>query len=99
MHNSFRIVRYSLFVNKSVIYPLELKEIVMKLKSKSKLLYAGFALALIVPAPSNAQEFECAKHIEAAQDAIDAANDRMAFWREWTVTAACPSTWSATAAR
>lgn len=49
----------------------------MKLKSKSKLLYAGFALALIVPAPSIAQEFECANHIEAAQDAIDAANDSM----------------------
>ena len=44
---------------------------------KLKLMLAAFALPLIFSTPSVAKEFECAKHIEAAEDAIDAANDSM----------------------
>ncbi len=44
---------------------------------QSKWLLAAFAVALILPMPRAAQAFECPKHIEAAEDAIDAANDMM----------------------
>ena len=44
---------------------------------QSKWLSAAFAAALILPMPWSAQAFECPKHIEAAEDAIDAANDSM----------------------
>ncbi len=44
---------------------------------QSKWTLATFAVALVLPTPWAAQAFECPKHIEAAQDAIDAANDSM----------------------
>ncbi len=44
---------------------------------QSKWLLAAFAVALILPAPWAARAFECPKHIEAAEDGIDAANDTM----------------------
>ena len=44
---------------------------------QSKWLSAAFAAAFILSMPWSAQAFECPKHIEAAEDAIDAANDSM----------------------
>ena len=44
---------------------------------QSKWLFAAFAVALIFPTPWAAQAFEFPKHIEVAEDAIDAANDAM----------------------
>jgi hypothetical protein len=44
---------------------------------QSKWLLSAFAVALILPAPWAARALECPKHIEAAEDAIDAANDAM----------------------
>ncbi len=44
---------------------------------QSKWILAAFAVALILPTPWAAQAFECPKHIEAAEDATDAANDAM----------------------
>ncbi len=44
---------------------------------QSKWMLAAFAVALILPTPWAAQAFECPKHIEAAEDATDAANDAM----------------------
>ena len=44
---------------------------------QSKWLLSAFAVALILPTPRAAQAFECPKHIDAAEDAIDAANDAM----------------------
>ncbi len=44
---------------------------------QSKWLLAAFAVALILPTPWAAQAFECPKRFEAAEDAIDAANDAM----------------------
>ncbi len=44
---------------------------------QSKWLLSAFAVALILATPWAAQAFECPKHIEAAEDATDAANDAM----------------------
>lgn len=44
---------------------------------QSKWLSAAFAAAFILSMPWSAQAFECPKHIEAAEDAVDAANDSM----------------------
>ncbi len=49
------------------------REILMQ----SKWMLAAFAVALVLPTPWAAQAFECPKHIEAAEDATDAANDAM----------------------
>ena len=42
-----------------------------------KWLLAAFAAALMFQLPGTAQAFECPKHFEAAEDAIDEANDAM----------------------
>jgi hypothetical protein len=42
-----------------------------------KCLSAAFAAAFILLMPWSAQAFECPKHLEAAEDAVDAANDSM----------------------
>ncbi len=44
---------------------------------RSKWLLSAFAVALILPTPWAAQAFECPKHFDAAEDAIDAASDAM----------------------
>jgi len=44
---------------------------------QTKWFLATFAAVLIMSTPWAAQAFECPKHIEAAEDAIDAANDAM----------------------
>ncbi len=49
------------------------REIIMQ----SKWLLSAFAVALILPTPWAAQAFECPKHFDAAEDAIDAASDAM----------------------
>ncbi len=43
----------------------------------TKWLLTAFAVVLILPTPWAVQAFECPKHFEAAEDAIDAANDAM----------------------
>ncbi len=44
---------------------------------KSTTLLAALAATVMFQIPWPAQAFECPKHFEAAQDAIDAANDAM----------------------
>ena len=44
---------------------------------KLKWLLAAFAAVLMFQMPGTAQAFECPKHFEAAEDAIDEANDAM----------------------
>ena len=44
---------------------------------KLKWLLAAFAAVLMFQMPGTAQAFECPKHFEAAEDAIDEASDAM----------------------
>ncbi len=44
---------------------------------KLKWLLAAFTAVLMFQMPGTAQAFECPKHFEAAEDAIDEANDAM----------------------
>jgi len=64
---------FALVCGRRYFLKLTLEEIIMQ----SKWLSAAFAAALILPMPWSAQAFECPKHLEAAEDAVDAANDSM----------------------